>query len=243
MEDVSNLNENIIDTSEEVNNKKENMCRFCLDEEDPDTMISPCSCKGTQMWVHRDCLRNWRRRFSPRHANATTCQLCKQPYDSGLDVDIVRDERPRKRINPWLILPVAVLACMIFYNVTCVENPSGMSLHVLGNCSVQLVPFGACNALFYVWMARRYFGVFYKHLCACFVYFCVVTIFLAIFDGSGSFQTLFSGFVVVKTKDDFGFIARERDEDDGTERDEDEDIDEDDDTERDEDDGTAPLIV
>jgi len=60
--------------------------------------------------------------------------------------------------------------------------------------------------LFYIWMARRYFGVLCKQLCVWFVYFCIVTTFVASFDASGTFQTLFSGIVIVKTKDDFGFI-------------------------------------
>ncbi|KAH7674689.1 Zinc finger RING/FYVE/PHD-type protein [Dioscorea alata] len=34
-------------------------CRICLDTEGDD-LISPCHCKGTQKYVHRSCLDNWR---------------------------------------------------------------------------------------------------------------------------------------------------------------------------------------
>lgn len=34
-------------------------CRICLDSEGED-LIAPCHCKGTQKYVHRSCLDNWR---------------------------------------------------------------------------------------------------------------------------------------------------------------------------------------
>ncbi|GAA0172364.1 hypothetical protein LIER_27036 [Lithospermum erythrorhizon] len=34
-------------------------CRICLDAEGED-LIAPCYCKGTQKYVHRSCLDNWR---------------------------------------------------------------------------------------------------------------------------------------------------------------------------------------
>ncbi|KAL3632162.1 hypothetical protein CASFOL_025146 [Castilleja foliolosa] len=34
-------------------------CRICLDTEGED-LIAPCKCKGTQKYVHRSCLDNWR---------------------------------------------------------------------------------------------------------------------------------------------------------------------------------------
>ena len=36
------------------------MCRICLEEDLPHTMIAPCRCKGSSRWVHRDCLDEWR---------------------------------------------------------------------------------------------------------------------------------------------------------------------------------------
>jgi len=35
-------------------------CRICLDECERKELIAPCSCKGTQRWVHRACLDQWR---------------------------------------------------------------------------------------------------------------------------------------------------------------------------------------
>ncbi|XP_048490122.1 uncharacterized protein LOC104907283 isoform X2 [Beta vulgaris subsp. vulgaris] len=38
-------------------NSEQAQCRICLDNED---LIAPCHCKGTQKYVHRSCLDNWR---------------------------------------------------------------------------------------------------------------------------------------------------------------------------------------
>jgi len=38
----------------------EKVCRICLEEDSPETMIAPCRCKGGSKWVHRECLDEWR---------------------------------------------------------------------------------------------------------------------------------------------------------------------------------------
>lgn len=40
-------------------NSDQSQCRICLDSEGKD-LIAPCDCKGTQKYVHRSCLDNWR---------------------------------------------------------------------------------------------------------------------------------------------------------------------------------------
>lgn len=40
-------------------NKDQPQCRICLENEGED-LIAPCHCKGTQKYVHRSCLDNWR---------------------------------------------------------------------------------------------------------------------------------------------------------------------------------------
>lgn len=40
-------------------NSEQPQCRICLDNEGED-LIAPCHCKGTQKYVHRSCLDNWR---------------------------------------------------------------------------------------------------------------------------------------------------------------------------------------
>ena len=36
------------------------VCRICLENCERKEVIAPCKCKGTQKWVHRECLDLWR---------------------------------------------------------------------------------------------------------------------------------------------------------------------------------------
>lgn len=66
------------------------ICRICLDSANPNQLISPCACKGTQQYVHRDCLLNWQETAmdtfltspsKPSFANFNVCNICKTPYN------------------------------------------------------------------------------------------------------------------------------------------------------------------
>ncbi|GAX79355.1 hypothetical protein CEUSTIGMA_g6797.t1 [Chlamydomonas eustigma] len=60
------------------------ICRICLEEDshddDSEVMIQPCACKGSHGWVHRQCLRTWRR--SGHNASVSSrCPVCAMDYD------------------------------------------------------------------------------------------------------------------------------------------------------------------
>lgn len=46
-------------------------CKFCWETGDPDTMLSPCACKGTMKYVHDSCLRLW-----VNTSNSNLCDIC-----------------------------------------------------------------------------------------------------------------------------------------------------------------------
>jgi hypothetical protein len=56
-------------------------CRICLESESPtpgDELIAPCMCKGTNQFVHRDCLDHWR---SVKEGFAFShCTTCKAQF-------------------------------------------------------------------------------------------------------------------------------------------------------------------
>ena len=54
------------------------ICRICLEENPP--FVTPCSCKGTQAYVHRKCLNRWREQFSRNHRNYNICRECRQRF-------------------------------------------------------------------------------------------------------------------------------------------------------------------
>jgi hypothetical protein len=59
----------------------EKECRFCLDEHETKSnrLISPCSCKGTQKYVHEVCLNGWRN-LNKESINYTNCNECNVKY-------------------------------------------------------------------------------------------------------------------------------------------------------------------
>ncbi|XP_009620560.1 uncharacterized protein [Nicotiana tomentosiformis] len=48
-----------VDGIQSLSHAELSQCRICLDSEGED-LIAPCHCKGTQKYVHRSCLDNWR---------------------------------------------------------------------------------------------------------------------------------------------------------------------------------------
>lgn len=58
----------------------EYQCRICLEEESDDrNLIVPCLCRGTQRWVHRRCLDEWRSQ-DPTSPNFYRCRECQFNY-------------------------------------------------------------------------------------------------------------------------------------------------------------------
>ncbi|EXB37442.1 E3 ubiquitin-protein ligase MARCH8 [Morus notabilis] len=55
-QDLQNLH---VDEICQLVNADQPQCRICLDSGEED-LIAPCQCKGTQKYVHRSCLDNWR---------------------------------------------------------------------------------------------------------------------------------------------------------------------------------------
>ncbi|CAG9799363.1 unnamed protein product [Chironomus riparius] len=47
------------------------ICRICLTNNECDRLLTPCQCKGTHAFVHRQCLENWLSRSGLDH-----CELC-----------------------------------------------------------------------------------------------------------------------------------------------------------------------
>lgn len=55
------------------------ICRICL-EEDDEEYISPCLCKGTQKYIHRECLNKWRNMHPNNTEKRNSCEICKYKF-------------------------------------------------------------------------------------------------------------------------------------------------------------------
>ena len=54
-------------------------CRICFDEDIPENFITPCLCRGTNKYVHENCLQNWRL-MAENPENIIKCPSCKFKY-------------------------------------------------------------------------------------------------------------------------------------------------------------------
>lgn len=62
-------------------------CRYCLMSDNK--LIKPCSCKGTNQWVHLECLKKWQKTAilsqstHPKYQTniETICNVCQQPFN------------------------------------------------------------------------------------------------------------------------------------------------------------------
>ena len=112
------------------------VCRICLESHDHDDpfhgsrLIAPCQCRGTQGWVHRECLDRWR---ATREARAVSqCTECFFAYEyvardeSGEDKGLFFDGGPltpqrRRRLKfqmfvarDFLAVFVVMQICVLF---------------------------------------------------------------------------------------------------------------------------------
>lgn len=59
---------------------EERECRICMSSEDEDNLFTPCLCKGSSKYVHRECLNSWRM-VDPTSKNFTQCSTCHYTYE------------------------------------------------------------------------------------------------------------------------------------------------------------------
>jgi len=76
---------------------EESICRICLSPEQPSNLVSPCNCKGTQKYVHRECLSKWRKRSPGNFLSSSYCPVCKTSF---------MDVTPRRKVG-WSTLGLA----------------------------------------------------------------------------------------------------------------------------------------
>lgn len=73
-------------------------CRYCFGDENPETFIAPCSCRGTSQYTHDVCLQRYFRYYPDR-----ICRVCndRMEYESKLD-----------RVLPCIFVPVLTVLIM-----------------------------------------------------------------------------------------------------------------------------------
>ncbi|CAF1466368.1 unnamed protein product [Didymodactylos carnosus] len=88
-------------------------CRICLDNDNPNDIISPCLCKGGSAYVHRKCLNDWRSENTGGKA-FKMCDICHFEY--VIEPIIDDSEADRKRLYKYhflLIRDLTLIALLL----------------------------------------------------------------------------------------------------------------------------------
>ena len=104
-------------------------CRICLAGEDEaeelGALVDPCACRGSQQWVHEECL--WQVFLSGSAGMA--CKTCEEPYSARVSLFLA--ERHVKHLHDGpasdrLNAQTTLMGCLT-YEIRCGERDSGLS--------------------------------------------------------------------------------------------------------------------
>jgi hypothetical protein len=98
------------DLSDAESESCETQCRICLQPDNPDHLIAPCTCSGTSKWVHRTCLDSWRS-TDPNGKRFTHCHECNFEY--GLRKKPETSEDRRRKIKYYSLVGIDILVLIL----------------------------------------------------------------------------------------------------------------------------------
>lgn len=91
-------------------------CRICLEEDIPENMIVPCKCRGSALYVHRNCLDEWRSQ-NPSGENFSRCNQCRFRYiieePSNKVDEAARQKAFKTAVKIDMILMIIIISFMI----------------------------------------------------------------------------------------------------------------------------------
>lgn len=118
---------------DELQNNLIKECRICFDTEisDDDPLISPCACKGTSKYVHKNCLNQWRN-VNYGGVAYEKCMECNEDY--VISEKFIREKTDLFFKNPGLTLFFFSALNMLFTSIT-----SGIELYTKDMIGVKLL--------------------------------------------------------------------------------------------------------
>jgi E3 ubiquitin-protein ligase DOA10 len=84
-------------------------CRFCLETDTTENLLSPCSCKGSSKYVHNSCLMNW---YTAEPTRGIRCNSCLAEYDREASHSIETIQQPHIFVMIKIKYPLfSILLC------------------------------------------------------------------------------------------------------------------------------------
>ncbi|CUV04597.1 unnamed protein product [Cryptosporidium hominis] len=110
-------------------------CRFCFGvETDHSPLITPCECKGTQAYIHLNCLYRWQRLQINRPWSSRFCSVCLHPYSIPRNTHFVFFQGSRIKLFYCGIFSTYIKLIFAVFAIANLQVFSDLSPH-LGNLS------------------------------------------------------------------------------------------------------------
>lgn len=117
-------------------------CRLCMQEQETPSQthwMTPCRCKGSQAFIHAECLCMWFKHES--YPDVIQCTVCLQNMENPMLLQQSKESISRTRFIIRIILTyVIILFPITYYNMSTISDIVGAALH-----SVSI--FGLCFSL------------------------------------------------------------------------------------------------
>lgn len=92
MQEIISEISNFVKQEENLSEEKyEKFCRICFEENNynENPLISPCLCKGTQKFIHTDCLKEWRQVNENNPEKRDKCEICNFHFVIQNQIDLL----------------------------------------------------------------------------------------------------------------------------------------------------------
>ncbi len=134
------------DESSEVSD--DSCCRFCFEENASDNhLTSPCSCIGSQRWVHEKCLSQWRSRWLPLDIRHTHCPVCLARFTTPAPTVLNLGQRQISCLSFTYATVLLVLNINVAIWFVFVECSSTRNRDFIEWCMPAVAGIGCCNGI------------------------------------------------------------------------------------------------
>lgn len=94
----------------------ERQCRICFDTENQETLVSPCLCRGSGEYIHKECLERY-----IQHYPDGICRVCLAPF-----------EVPQKnQLSIFYTFCIAFVGFVLYLVSPSIQSPSKLALLLL----------------------------------------------------------------------------------------------------------------
>ncbi|KAH7648588.1 hypothetical protein FG379_002058 [Cryptosporidium bovis] len=101
-------------------------CRFCFGSDTTlSPLIAPCNCKGTQEYIHLECLSKWQRiQINNRPWSSKFCSVCRHPYMTPGNRNIVSAfsnivRHPNIQMLTMILKLISIFFLIIYTKILC----------------------------------------------------------------------------------------------------------------------------